>query len=265
MRVKVQPDAEAAILSAVQNKYGGMVINSDVLPHSIEPFSARLAQSLAAWRQQQIKLVWLELASQQAALLPAALAAGFLFHHCAPASIMLVLKLEPGATVPHYAGHTIGAGAVVISARQELLTVLEKADAGARPWHYKLPGGMLEPGEHIAAAAVREVFEETGVKTRFDKLLGMRHHHQGQFATSNVYIVCRLTPLTTAIRIDEGEIADARWVPVQDYLRAERVGLLNKRVVRAALESDGMAAIKLDGYMGGPEEYEIFMPDITTL
>lgn len=249
-------------LRAARDSYAGMVIATADLPAEPAVFSAALTQSLAHWRAAGIKVVWLTVRRDQQALIAPALQRGFVFHHCDTDSLVMTCRLQEDAFVPHPAGHTIGAGAVVISERQELLTVLEKGDATTRPWHFKLPGGMLEPGEHIAAAAVREVFEETGIKTRFAKLLGMRHHHQGQFATSNLYFICRLEPLTTAIRIDAAEIAEARWVPVRDYLLADGVGLLNKRVVKAALEADGMQTVKLDGYMGGPEEYEIFMPDL---
>ena len=39
--------------------------------------------------------------------------------------------------------------------------------------HWGLPGGYLEPGESVTAAAAREVVEETGVKIEVGRLLGV--------------------------------------------------------------------------------------------
>src|SRR5436190_1951118 len=40
---------------------------------------------------------------------------------------------------------------------------------------WSIPGGRVEPGESLAAAAVREVFEETGVPIRIDGILRVEH------------------------------------------------------------------------------------------
>ena len=42
---------------------------------------------------------------------------------------------------------------------------------------YKLPGGALVQGEHLADGVVREVLEETGVRTRFEAVVCLRHWH----------------------------------------------------------------------------------------
>ena len=41
------------------------------------------------------------------------------------------------------------------------------------PGLWKLPGGLVDPGESIQEAAIREVWEETGVKTKFKSVLAL--------------------------------------------------------------------------------------------
>src|SRR5699024_8205032 len=109
---------------------------------------------------------------------------GFALHHCRNETVMLVRRLVDGAYIPEACTHSIGAGGLVLSDDGHILVVLEKRDRTTRPDHLKLPGGMLERREHVADAAMREVHEETGIRTEFRGLVGMRHHHRGQFGAS---------------------------------------------------------------------------------
>lgn len=62
------------------------------------------------------------------------------------------------------------AGAVVHDGQGRLLLVRRRNPPAAGSW--SLPGGRVEPGEESAAAAVREVAEETGLRVRSVRLLG---------------------------------------------------------------------------------------------
>lgn len=177
---------------------------------------------------------------------------------------MLVKRLQAGAYIPDACTHSIGAGGLVMSEDRRILVVLEQCDSVSLPQHFKLPGGMLERGEHLADGVMREIFEETGIRTDFGGLLGMRHHHRGQFGASNIYAVCRLKPLNFDIQLDGDELAKALWLPAEDYLAREGVGPFNRRVVEAALAADPLSTVKLDNYMNGPDDYEIFIADTAT-
>jgi ADP-ribose pyrophosphatase YjhB (NUDIX family) len=61
------------------------------------------------------------------------------------------------------------AGAVVRDGTGRLLLVQRGRDPGAGRW--SLPGGRVEPGETPAAAAAREVLEETGLIVTIGELL----------------------------------------------------------------------------------------------
>jgi 8-oxo-dGTP diphosphatase len=55
--------------------------------------------------------------------------------------------------------------------RKEESILLVKQDYGQQYW--SLPGGVMEAGESIEQAAVREVREETGLEIRLGRLVGV--------------------------------------------------------------------------------------------
>ena len=53
------------------------------------------------------------------------------------------------------------------------------------------------------------------------------------------------------------------WMPVAEYFASHLVSTFNKRIVRAALSSAGVAPEWIDGY-ADPARYEFFMPSSST-
>lgn len=245
-------------LNATQDIYGGVTVHPEDLPDGPDAFAGLLEDSLAAWRREGVRQVWLTTTLEQAALIPVAAAAGFRFHHGSDTRLTLLKHLVEDAVTPPGPTHLIGAGAVVLSGRGELLVVREKYER--RPGFYKLPGGLLNPDEHIAEAIVREVREETGIETRFDALLCLTHLHGWQFEKSNLYLVCRLIPTTSDILIDERELAEARWMPLEDYLGREGVGAFNRRIVEATLDAPGWRHSRIAGLEIDPGRFEAYFP-----
>lgn len=64
-----------------------------------------------------------------------------------------------------------------------------------------MPGGLVETGESIQDAVMREVFEETGVKTKFSSILGFRELLGYKFGQADLYFVCMLTAEDETINI----------------------------------------------------------------
>ena len=249
-----------AVLSATENPFGGVIPAPDGLDSDPKIFSEQLEKSLISWREDGYQVVWLEISHALAALIPVATTAGFRFHHSGEDYLMLTLQLEDGAFIPAHASHYIGAGGVAINERDELLVVSERYHRDAsRPPRFKLPGGALHEGEHLAEAVVREVQEETGIETVFDALVCFRHWHGYRYGKSDIYFVCRLRPLSEQITIQEEEIAESRWMPVQEYFDAEHVSDFNKQIVMAARQHPGIVPTPLEGY-GDPERFEFFLP-----
>ena len=243
------------------NQFGGVVTRAQALLKDPAVFGKLLRNSLERWAADGYKVVWLELPVGSSALVPVAAAAGFEYHHAKPHYALMTLQLAPGSYIPPYATHYIGAGAVVLNERDEILVVVERYRMGpSRGPGYKLPGGALHPGEHLADGAVREVREETGVHARFESLACFRHWHGYRYEKSDIYFVCRLSALSTEITMQEEEIAECRWMPLRDFLSEESgIHEFNKSIVRAALNSPGIAPASIAGY-DDRERFEFFMP-----
>lgn len=246
------------LLEHTVNRFNGIQIEAQALLHPPAVFAERLQASLAHWQAEGRLLVWLEIPLDHAQLIPIAAQAGFVFHHSQPHYTMMIFQIQPQALVPGYATHYIGVGGVVINEEREILVVSELHRSSARPY-YKLPGGALHPGEHLAQAAIREVFEETGVRTRFESMVCFRHWHGYRYGKSDIYFTVRLSPLSREICKQDDEIEDCLWMPVDSYLQSDYVGAFNRAIVRAALESPGIVHSWIDGY-DDPNSREFFFP-----
>jgi 8-oxo-dGTP pyrophosphatase MutT (NUDIX family) len=247
------------ILEFNTNPFRGAVTKTDSLPEDPVEFRIRLGHSLESWRGEGLQTVWMEIPTALAPLIPVAVDAGFNFHHSSDQYLMLTCQLVPDAFIPPFATHYIGAGGVVLNEDSELLLVCERFRRPGQAPFYKLPGGALHPGEHLADAVVREVLEETGVQTRFDALVCFRHWHGYRYGKSDIYFVCRLSPLSREITMQAEEIEECLWMPSDQFLASDDVITFNKSIVRAALDSPGIVSSWIEG-VGDPETREFFMP-----
>jgi 8-oxo-dGTP pyrophosphatase MutT (NUDIX family) len=245
-------------LPCTPDRFGGVIVDPEQLPEDGADFAAILDRSLADWTVAGYRLVWLDVPIARAPLIPIAVAAGFVFHHSDEGDLVLTRRLVEDAFVPVHATHYVGVGGVVLNDRRDLLVVCERHRRTSQRY-YKLPGGALQPGEHLVDAVLREVLEETGVRARFESLVCFRHWHGYRYGKSDIYFVCRLTPLSEDVTAQATEIEECLWMPVEEYLAHELVSAFNKRIVLAALSSPGVAPEWVDGY-DDPSRYEFFMP-----
>ncbi|MCC7365513.1 MAG: NUDIX hydrolase [Dehalococcoidia bacterium] len=145
--------------------------------------------------------------------------------------------------------------AVVLWRGPEILVMKRAAGFSAGGWF--LPGGHVEPGERPVDAAVRELFEETGITANPDLLAladVMTYAHDGATAHGLIYNAA-CPPGADATLNDEHVFA--RWMTPEAYiarfldaemLRSRGVGegpiaLATEvaRVVRAAARARGAA------------------------
>ena len=184
---------------------------------------------------------------------------GFRFHHSQPDYVLLTRPLVADPLIPPYATHYIGVGGVVVDANDNLLVVSETYRQDLNRPFWKLPGGLLDPGEHLVHGVQREVWEETAIKTEFGHLVGMWHGHQYFFGKSGIYVVFRLHPLTRAIVKDDQEIDECRWMPLAEYMTNPDVSDFNRAIVKAGIHAPALHVTTMNGYPSS-ERHEFFFP-----
>ena len=131
-----------------------------------------------------------------------------------------------------------GVTAVVVNQRDEILLQLRRDTQTWAP-----PSGGVEPGETAAAAAIREVFEETGIDVAPERVLAVlsgrdyvvTYPNGDQLATVTTVFRCQPSE-TAAPRVNDDESLDIRYFPraaLPDNMLPR-----HKRIIALALNDD---------------------------
>lgn len=250
-------DQPVQTLISAEDKYGGLVIDVESLPTNTSVFVDSLNHSLAQWRTQGKKAVWLKLTIENSYLVDPAIKAGFIYHHAEPTHVMLVTWLsKEQSTVPANASHQVGIGAFILNDKQEILAVQERSGVfqGAGIW--KMPTGSVNQGEDIFSGAIREVKEETGVDTEFVDVIGFRQSHAAAFGKSDIFFLCVLRPVTSEITVQDSELTAVKWMPIaefkdQTYLKQRKLLKKMLEVCLATTTESGYKGFKIEDVQAG--------------
>lgn len=113
------------------------------------------------------------------------------------------------------------AAGVVLDEGRVLL--VRRADNGA----WTLPGGIIDPAEQPADAAVREVFEETGVVAVPESLASVRVARPATYPNGDqvqyLELVFRCRPVSGAARVNDSESIEVGWYPLDGLPTADSV------------------------------------------
>jgi ADP-ribose pyrophosphatase YjhB (NUDIX family) len=131
---------------------------------------------------------------------------------------------EPNSLVP---------AAVAVVAREDgAVLLIRRTDNG----NWALPGGAIEMNESVAGAAIRETFEETGIRVEVTGLLGVYSDpgHVIHF-TSNDEVRREFSVVLTARPVGgeptaSPESSEVRWVPPADLAGCPMGRAMRKRI-----------------------------------
>ena len=198
---------------------------------------------------------------------------GFEFHYAKKGSLVLTHWLpETESRLPLGPTHQVGVGCL-ITRGDEMLVVQETTGPAARYKLWKMPTGLLDPGENINEAAVRELKEETGLDGSLYKILTFRQAHplvgkstsSGASGGSDLFFVCwmKLDDEGQEFVKQEEEIADIRWMPIREFADQE---LWQKSPVYQEMNEAMIRAVEAD--QGGMQEVTLpvgFRPGVNTI
>ncbi|KAL0321045.1 UNVERIFIED_CONTAM: Nudix hydrolase 2 [Sesamum radiatum] len=256
------------ILEGEEDHHGGVIVEMTREPLDPVVFASLLKASLSHWRLQLYKHkgkrgIWLKIPIELVNLVEPAVKEGFYFHHAEPKHLMLVHWLPGTAnTLPANASHRVGIGAFVLNEKNEVLVVQEKSGRFRGTGIWKFPTGVVDEGEDICDAAVREVKEETGIDAKFLEILAFRQSHKSFFEKSDLFFVCMMQPLSSDIRPQEAEIEAAQWMPYEEYVAqpfVQKQELLRKIVDIFSAKKDknysGFSAVPITSAFSEQQDY----------
>jgi len=215
------------------DRYQCATLSLENITGDLEQFDKMLGETMAHLINVKARGVWLNIDKARCHLVSAAAKHGFKFHHAKKDYVLMQTWLSKNEInkLPHYPVHFVGIGGVVINDEtDEILLIQEKTSLVADMW--KIPGGLVDDGEYLSQAAEREVFEETGIKAKFQSLLCFRERADFKWKATDVYFVAFLKPITTEINMDPREIKKATWMKIDDYLKLENMVEMQKRIAK---------------------------------
>jgi 8-oxo-dGTP pyrophosphatase MutT (NUDIX family) len=123
----------------------------------------------------------------------------------------------------------------VLDDERRVLLVHERRDIGSDRTHWITPGGGVEPGESLVQAAVREVYEETGLRPELDAAAEPMHQDRVRFSIAgqdidqtNFYFLARV-PSGLPVRpaghtdIERLVVLGHRWWPLAELAASDVV------------------------------------------
>ncbi len=146
-------------------------------------------------------------------------------------------KLITGNRVGKLGQLTIGCSATVFDETKQKMLLIQRTDNG----RWAVPGGYMEPGESVAEACEREVWEETGLSVRIKRLIAVYSdpHKLLEYPDGNRYQLVILHFLVESI---DGELSTGNETSDLGYFTRADIDQMDIGELDQKRITDGFAA-----------------------
>lgn len=134
-----------------------------------------------------------------------------------------------------YVDPKVAVGTIIRNAAGEIALVRRSIEPGYGKWVF--PGGFVDRGEELHAAALREALEEANLRIRIDSLLDL-YSYPGQ---TTIIIVYAATAVGGTLRADD-ESLEAAWFGADNLPWPELAFRSTSDALRDYLEASGGGA-----------------------
>lgn len=196
----------------------------------------QLEGAIGNWKKTGIRALWVKVHKNHSSFVSVCVQLGFDFHHAKSGYVMLNqwLSKDEDNRLPGFANQYLGVAGFVVNDKNQVLVIQERFNIIQK--HWKLPGGLADEGEDLAVTSRREVLEETGVEAEFVSVLTFRHQHNFRYGCSDWYYICLMKAVGGAINPCPQEIAECRWMDIEEYENHPSLTDTNKFVVKCYRE-----------------------------
>ncbi len=138
-------------------------------------------------------------------------------------------------------------GVWVLNSKGEILVTLRANDKNTYPNKWENTAGAVQSGENTLQGAVRELFEETGIKANEEDFVKI-HEVREKTAFVDNYVLCKDVNLNDIVFL-EGETQDAKLVTFEEFQNMIDEDIVARPVVKRFYEvHDDLLSISKEIY-----------------
>lgn len=102
-----------------------------------------------------------------------------------------------------------------VNPQKKLLVTLRDPNKEIYPGLWEVTGGSVVAGEDSLTAAIRELYEETGIAVAANELIFLRSS-PGKTNLNDIYLTFQNVKISE-IKLQSGETVDAKWVAFDEF------------------------------------------------